>query len=74
MDELLDAVDLVADLGFESVVAWLIRAVGLVSLLGGLALWLLTETGLLWIPAGLIAVGLVLLVVPSLLLALAEFA
>ena len=74
MDELLDAVDLVADLGFESVVAWLIRAVGLVSLLGGLALWFLTEMGFLWIPAGLIVVGLVLLVVPSLLLALAEFA
>ncbi|OYR57184.1 hypothetical protein [Halorubrum halodurans] len=74
MDELLDAVDLVADAGLEGVVSWLLRAVGLIAVLAGIALWALTETGLLWIPAGLMLVGLALLAAPSLVLALAEFA
>jgi hypothetical protein len=74
MDELLDAVDLVADAGLEGVVSWLLRAVGLIVLLAGVALWALTETGLFWVPAALLLVGLVLLAAPSLVLALAEFA
>ncbi|WP_336337072.1 hypothetical protein [Haloarcula brevis] len=72
MDELLDVVDLVADSGFEGIVTWLVRLVGLVALLAGLVLWLFTEMGLLVVPAVLIFVGLVLLVAPSILLLAAE--
>ena len=74
MDEILDVVDLVADSGFEGIVTWLVRLVGLVALLGGLGLWLFTEMGLLVVPAVLILVGLVLLVAPSVLLLAAELA
>lgn len=74
MDELLDVVDAVADSGLEDAIAWLLRLVGLVALLAGLGLWLLTEAGLLWLPAVLVFVGVVLLVAPSVLLFLAEFA
>lgn len=72
MDEILDAVDLLADSGFEGIVTTVLRLLGLVALLGGLGLWLLTDAGLLFLPAGLVVVGVVLLVVPSVLLALAE--
>ncbi|WP_256289269.1 hypothetical protein [Halobellus inordinatus] len=74
MDEPLEVVDVVADSGFEGVVTWLLRLVGLLALFGGLGLWLGTELGLLWLPAVLILVGFVLLVAPSVLLLLAEFA
>jgi hypothetical protein len=74
MDELLEVTDVVADSGFEGVVTWLFRIVGLVAILAGLGLWLFTEMGLLWLPALLIVVGLVLAAAPSILLLLAEFA
>ena len=74
MDEVLEVVDIVADLGFEGVVTWVLRLVGLVAILAGLGLWLLTEMGLLVIPAALMVGGLVLLVAPSILLLVAEFA
>jgi hypothetical protein len=74
MDELLEVADVVADSGFEGVVTWLFRVVGLVAILAGLGLWLLTDMGLLWLPALLMLVGVVLLVAPSVLLFLAEFA
>ena len=74
MDEALEVVDVVADSGFEGVVTWLLRLVGLVAVLAGLGLWLLTDMGLLVVPALLIVVGLVLLAAPSVLLALAELA
>jgi len=74
MDELLEVVDVVADSGFEGVVTWILRLVGLIALFAGLGLWLGTELGLLWLPALLVLVGLVLLVAPSVLLLLAEFA
>ncbi|WP_128477370.1 hypothetical protein [Halorussus pelagicus] len=74
MDEALEVVDLVADAGLEGLVTWLLRLVGLLALLGGVGLWLFTEMGLLVVPALLIVGGLVLLVAPSVLLALAEFA
>jgi hypothetical protein len=74
MDELLEVADVVADSGFEGVVTWLFRIVGLVAILAGLGLWLFTEMGLLWLPALLIVVGLVLAAAPSILLLLAEFA
>ncbi|MFT4884957.1 MAG: hypothetical protein ACI8U4_002475 [Natronomonas sp.] len=74
MDELLEVADIVADSGFEGVVTWLFRVVGLVAILAGLGLWLLTEMGLLWLPALLMLVGVVLLVAPEVLLFVAEFA
>ncbi|QLD86610.1 hypothetical protein HWV23_13025 [Natronomonas halophila] len=74
MDELLEVVDIVADSGMEEAIAWVLRLVGLVALLAGLGLWLLTEMGLLWLPGLLMLVGIVLLVAPSVLLFLAEFA
>ncbi|MEZ3114387.1 hypothetical protein RYH80_00400 [Halobaculum sp. MBLA0147] len=74
MDEILDVVDLLADSGLEGIVTTVLRLLGLVALLGGLGLWLLTDAGLLFLPAGLMLVGVVLLVVPSVLLALAELA
>jgi hypothetical protein len=72
MDDALEVVDVVADLGFEGALVWLFRLVGLLVLLGGLGLWLLTDAGLLILPALLIVVGVVLLLAPSVLLALAE--
>jgi len=74
MDEVLEVVDVVADSGFEGIVTWVVRLVGLIALLGGLGLWLFTEMGLLFVPAVLMLVGLVLLVAPSILLLAAEFA
>jgi hypothetical protein len=74
MDEILDVVDVVADLGLEGVASAIVRLVGLLALLAGVGLWLLTDAGLLVVPAILIVAGLVLLVAPSVLLALAELA
>lgn len=74
MDEALEVVDLLADSGLEGVVTWLLRLVGLLALLAGIGLWLFTSMGLLVVPALLMVVGLVLLVAPSVLLALAELA
>lgn len=72
MDEVLDVVELVAETGLEDVFAWLLRVVGVFLVLAGLGLWLLTEMGLLWLPAILMALGLFLLVAPQVLLLLAE--
>jgi len=74
MDEALEVVDVLADSGLEGAITWLLRLIGLVALLTGLGLWLLTDAGLLVLPAVLIVVGLVLLVAPSILLALSELA
>jgi len=74
MDDALEVVDVLADSGLEGAITWLFRLVGLVAVLAGLGLWLLTDMGLLFVPAALIAIGLVLLVAPSVLLALAELA
>ena len=72
MDDALEVVDLVADSGLEGLVTWLLRLVGLLALLGGVGLWLFTEMGFLVLPALLITVGLVLVVAPTVLLALAQ--
>ncbi|MFB6107417.1 MAG: hypothetical protein ABEJ82_01090 [Haloplanus sp.] len=72
MDEALELVDAVADSEFEGLVTWLVRLLGLVVLLVGLGLWLLTDAGLLVVPALLILVGVVLLAAPTVLLFLAE--
>jgi hypothetical protein len=74
MDDALEVVDLVADSGFEGAVVWLFRLLGLLAVLAGLGLWLLTDAGFLVLPALLLVVGVVLLVAPTLLLALAELA
>jgi len=74
MDEALEVVDVVADSGFEGLISWALRIAGLLAILAGLGLWLGTEMGLLVLPALLILGGLVLLVAPSVLLVLAEFA
>lgn len=72
MDEALEVADVLADSGLEGAVTWLLRLLGLVAVLAGVGLWLFTEMGLLILPAALIVLGLVLLVAPSILLALAE--
>jgi hypothetical protein len=71
MDEVLDVLGLVADLG--GLATWLSRLLGIVAVLAGVAIWLFTDIALL-VPAVLVAVGLALLVVPELLLAVAELA
>jgi hypothetical protein len=43
MDEVLEAVDVVADSGLEGAVTWLLRLLGLVVLITGVGLWLFTE-------------------------------
>ncbi|PSQ26033.1 hypothetical protein BRD03_11500 [Halobacteriales archaeon QS_9_68_17] len=63
---------MLADSGLEGVVTWFLRLVGLLAILAGVSLWLFTEMGLLVVPALLIAVGVVLLVAPSVLLALVD--
>jgi hypothetical protein len=74
MDEALEAVELAADVGLEGVISWLLRVVGLVAVLAGLGLWLVLGWDLLFVPAGLLVVGAVLLVVPSLVMFALEFA
>lgn len=73
MDDVLEVVDLAADAGLGGVLAWLLRLLGLLLVLAGLGLWLFADAGLL-VPAALVVVGVVLLVAPSVLLALAELA
>ena len=73
MDEVLEVVDVAADLGLEGAVTWLLRVVGLLLILGGIGVFLLTEITWL-VPVGMVVVGLVLLVAPTVLLFLAEFA
>lgn len=74
MDEVLDVAELVVDAGLEGAIAWILRIVGALLLAVGLGLWLLTDMGLLIVPAILIVLGLVLLVIPSLLLGVFELA
>lgn len=74
MDEAIEAVDTVADSGFEGVLTWMLRRFGLVALFAGLGLWLLTDMGLLVVPAVLIVVGVACIVAPTLLLTLVEIA
>ncbi|ELY69260.1 hypothetical protein [Natrinema versiforme] len=71
MDEVLELADVVADSELEGLFVWLLRLVGLLAILGGLGLWLLTDISLL-VPLALIVGGIALLVVPGLLLKFAE--
>jgi len=72
MDDVLEVVDLVADSELEGVFVWLLRLVGVVAVVAGLGLWLLTDMGILVLPLALIVGGIALLVVPSVLLSIAE--
>lgn len=72
MEEALEAAEVVADSELEGVFTWLLRLLGVLFVLGGLGMWLLTDAGLLVLPALLILVGIVLLAAPSVLLFLAE--
>jgi hypothetical protein len=72
MDEALEAAEVIADLELEGAVVWLLRLLGIVAILAGLGLWLLTDAGVLWLPAILLGVGGVLVVAPSVLLLLVE--
>lgn len=72
MDEALEAVELVADSGFEEAFAWVLRIIGILCLLAGFGLWLGAGMSLLWTPAILVAVGVFMLVAPQILLFLVE--
>jgi putative effector of murein hydrolase LrgA (UPF0299 family) len=72
MDEALEAAEVVADSEFEGAFVWLLRIVGVLFVLAGLGLWLTGTMELLFVPAGLVLVGLVLVVAPNVLLLLAE--
>jgi len=74
MDEALEVVEVLADSGLEEALAWILRILGVVAILAGLGLWLLTDAGLLVLPAALILLGVLLLVIPQVLLALTELA
>ncbi|PCR90762.1 hypothetical protein [Natrinema ejinorense] len=72
MDDALEVVDIIAESELEGLFVWILRLVGLVAVLSGLGLWLLTDMGLLVLPLVLMVGGLVLLVVPGILLSVAE--
>jgi len=62
MDEVLEVVDVAADFGFGGVIVALLTVLGIVAAIAGFGLWLLTDTGLLVLPALLIVGGGVLTV------------
>ena len=64
---MLEVVEAVADAELEGAFTWLVGLLGLVLVGVGPGLWLLTD-------AGLLVLGVVLLVAPSVLLAAAELA
>jgi hypothetical protein len=72
MDEILEVAEVAADFGLEGVMAWIVRLIGLLALLAGAGMWLVAEMSLLVLPAALMAVGLVLLVAPSIVLLFLE--
>jgi hypothetical protein len=74
VDEILEVLGLVAESGLEGVFAWILRIVGLLAVLVGVGLWAFTDMGLLVVPGALLAVGVVLLVAPSVPLVAAELA
>lgn len=69
MDELLEVVELFGDFGLEGAIAWLFRLLGVLAILGGLGVWLLTDVSLI-VPVALVGIGIALVVVPGLLLEL----
>ena len=73
MDELLDVMDVAADAGLEGALTWLFRLVGLLAILAGIALFVFTDVTVL-VPAALVVVGLLLLIIPGILVQVAEVA
>ena len=71
MDELLEVVELFGDFGLDGAIAWLFRLLGVLAILGGLGLWLLTDITIV-IPVVLVVAGFVLLIIPELLLGVVE--
>lgn len=74
MDEALEVVEVLADSGLEEALAWILRILGVLAILAGLGLWLLTDAGLLVLPAALILLGVLLLAIPQVLLVVTELA
>jgi hypothetical protein len=72
MDEVLEVAELAADSGLEGIITWILRAIGILFLITGLGMWLLTDMGLFVIPAALLAAGVLFLIAPGILLLLAE--
>jgi len=72
MDEVLEVVDVAADFGFGGVIVALLTLLGIVAVIAGFGLWLLTDAGLLVLPALLIVGGGVLTVAPGVVLVVAE--
>lgn len=73
MEEALELLDFAADAGLGGVLTWILRLLGLLSIVAGVAVFLLVEITVL-VPAALVVVGLVLLVAPSIVLFAAELA
>ncbi|QLH79698.1 hypothetical protein HZS55_21435 [Halosimplex rubrum] len=67
MDEVLEVAEVAADFGLGGVFRAILGLVGFLLVLGGLGLWLLTDMGLLVLPAVLLVVGALLMVAPVVL-------
>lgn len=65
MDEALEAAEAVEGTGLEGPLVMLLRVVGALMILAGLGLWLFTEMTLLWVPALLVVVGIILVTIPG---------
>ena len=72
MDEIIEVVDIAADFGFRGVFVALLTVLGIIAVIAGFGLWLLTDAGLLVLPALLIVGGGVLTVAPGVVLVVAE--
>ncbi|MFC7141455.1 hypothetical protein ACFQMA_16650 [Halosimplex aquaticum] len=72
MDEVFEVAELATDFGLGGILRWLLGLVGVALILGGAGLWLLTDMGLLVLPAALMAIGLLLVVAPVVLFLAAE--
>ncbi|WP_276258774.1 hypothetical protein [Haloglomus litoreum] len=65
MDEALEAAEAVEGTELEGPLVMLFRVIGAIMILAGLGLWLFTEMTLLWVPALLVVVGIVLVTIPG---------
>jgi hypothetical protein len=72
MDEVLEVAEVAADFGLEAVFRLILGLVGFLLLLGGLGLWLLTDMGLLVLPAVLMVGGVLLMVAPVVLFVIGD--
>lgn len=71
MDEILDVAELFVDLGLGELIAWLLRIVGVISLVAGVVVFLATDITVV-VPVALVVVGLVLLFIPTILVQFLE--